>query len=256
MLRTGLRLTRMAFYLLLATVAIPLMFSPMASRIPQKRAIISFIYRRFYRVANIELKVTGTPIREPALWVCNHISWMDVLILAGDNTLDFLAKSEVASWPLVGKLVEKAGTLFVDRSNKFQAYRALPELQKRIRSGTPVVVFPEGTTSDGQTTLPFKPMFYQAAVRENLWVQPVSLRYENSDGSLSAALPFIDDDTFFTSLMRIVRAPKTIAHVHYLAPMTAREWHRKAMAKTNQEHIDQLIQGSATKNSLLPSCYG
>jgi len=241
-LRSCFRLTRMAFYLLLATLAIPLLFSRFGNLIGQQRKIISFIYKRFYRVANIEVKITGSPITEPALWVCNHVSWMDVLILAGDNTLDFLAKSEVADWPLVGKLVQKAGTLFVDRSNKFQAYRALPELQKRIRSGTPVVVFPEGTTSDGQTTLPFKPMFYQAAVRESLWVQPVSLRYENPDGSLSSALPFIDDDSFITSLMRIVKAPKTIAHVHYLAPMTATEWHRKVMAKTNQQHIEQLIQ--------------
>ena len=241
-MRTLSRLIRMAFYLLLASIAISILFSRLGEKIPNKRRIISAIYRRFYLVANIRVKVTGTPTQEPALWVCNHISWMDVLILAGDHTLDFIAKTEVASWPLIGGLVQKAGTLFVDRSNKFQAYRSLPELQRRIKSGTPVVVFPEGTTSDGQTTLPFKPMFYQAAVRENLLVQPISLRYERPDGQLSDALPFIDDDDFFTSLMRIVKEPKTIAHVHYLAPMTAAEWHRKSMARTNQDHIDKLIQ--------------
>jgi len=241
-MRTFSRLIRMGFYLLLASVAISILFSKAGERVPNKRKIISALYRRFYKVANVKVKVTGSPTTEPALWVCNHISWMDVLILAGDHTLDFIAKSEVASWPFIGNLVQKAGTLFVDRSNKFQAYRSLPELQRRIKSGTPVVVFPEGTTSDGQTTLPFKPMFYQAAVRENLLVQPISLRYERPDGQLSEALPFVDEDDFFTSLMRIVKEPKTIAHVHYLAPMTAAEWHRKSMAQTNQDHIHKLIQ--------------
>lgn len=240
-MRVIFRLIKMAFYLTLASIAISVLFSPLAKKVPKKRQMISGIYRRFYRATNIELKVTGVPTKEPALWVCNHISWMDVLLLAGDHTLDFIAKSEVADWPLIGKLVEKAGTLFVDRDNKFQAYRSLPILQQRIKSGTPVVVFPEGTTSDGQSTLPFKPMFYQAAVRENLLVQPISLRYERPDGSLSPAVPFIDDDEFITSLMRIVREPKTIAHVHYLPAMTAVEWHRKEMARTNQTHIKQLI---------------
>lgn len=238
------RLVKLGFWLLMAALTIALFAGKSGSLSPITRHMIGFIYRRFYHAANIKVITHGTPTQTPALWVCNHVSWLDVLILAGNSPIDFIAKSEVGEWPFIGPLVRKAGTVLIDRENKFQAYRSLPVLQERIRSGTSVVVFPEGTTTSGHYPLPFKPMFYQAAVRESFLVQPVSLRYETPEGDISEAVAFVGDDEFFDSLLRVVREPNTRVHVHYLPAMTAEEWHRKELASINRRHIGQAIQAA------------
>jgi 1-acyl-sn-glycerol-3-phosphate acyltransferase len=162
-------------------------------------------------------------------------------LLAGNNCVDFIAKSEVAEWPIIGGVIQKTGTLFIDRDNKFKAYRALPELQKRLESGTSVLVFPEGTTSTGDSCLPFKPMFYQAAIRSNLLIQPVSLCYEHADGSPCSDVAFIGDDDFSVSFKRILDKQQIIARIDYLPAMKAEQWHRKEMANLNQQDIDLRI---------------
>lgn len=251
-LKTGLRTSyiairsfwrglRLLCYVVIALLIIPVIFSSLFKNSPLGRRIASFLYRRCYLSLNIEIKQIGQPINQPALWVCNHISWLDILLLAGNNTVDFIAKTEVGQWPFIGSIIRKTGTLLIDRGNKFQAYRSLPLLQDRIQSGIPVVVFPEGTTSDGKSTLPFKPMFYQAAIREDLVIQPIALHYLNTKGELIDCTAFIDDDEFGTSLKRILKQPKIIAVMHFLPPVSAREFHRKILAKKNQSDIDNKI---------------
>lgn len=241
-LRIAWRLTRLISYTLTTLVLVPLIFSPLAKKLPKKRELASFLYRRIYRALDIKLVIHGAPTNKPSLWVCNHISWVDILLLAGGYTVDFIAKSEVGQWPLVGRVVKKSGTVLIDRGNKFQAYRSLPILQERILTGIPVLVFPEGTTTTGDYTLPFKPMFYQAAIRENMLIQPISLHYLNSKEELTDAVAFIDDDDFTISLKRILKQPKITAHLHFLAPVSAQDYHRKVMAQKNQRAINKEIE--------------
>lgn len=235
------RLVCASQYLLLAAIVVPIIFSPLTNRFPKRRKVASFLYRRFYNALNIQLIIKGNPTNEPSLWVCNHISWLDILLLAGNNTVDFIAKTEVGKWPLVGYIVRKAGTLLIDRDNKFQAYRSLPLLQERIQTGMPIVVFPEGTTTDGSSTLPFKPMFYQAAIRENILVQPISLQYFNANGEITDSVAFIDDDDFSSSLKRILKQPKIIAEIRFLPVMSANDYHRKHLAQLNRKTINQSL---------------
>lgn len=152
-----------------------------------------------------------------------------------------MAKSEVADWPIIGRVIRRTGTLFIDRHNKFKAYKALPELQQRLESGTSVLIFPEGTTSSGESCLPFKPMFYQAAIRGNILIQPVSLCYKHSDGSPCKEVAFIGDDEFSVSFKHILNKPQIVAHITYLPAMKAEQWHRKEMANLNQQHINLTI---------------
>lgn len=239
--RTAWRVTWLFIFTLITFIIIPIIFNPLASKLPKKREIASFFYRRMYRALNINLVVTGEPTQQPSLWVCNHISWLDILLLAGGHTVDFIAKSEVGEWPFVGGIVKKSGTVLIDRDNIFQAYRSLPILQERMLSGTPVMVFPEGTTTNGTYTLPFKPMFYQAAIRENLLIQPISLHYLDAQNELTDSVAFIDDDDFGVSLKRILKEPKITAHLHFLPAMKAKDFHRKMLAEQNQSDINNNI---------------
>lgn len=240
-LRTSWRLFRLIQNLVLIILLVPIIFSPFGRIIPKRRAIAGSLYRNCYKALNIKLVITGSPTSQPALWVCNHISWLDILLLAGNNCVDFVAKSEVADWPIIGGIIRRTGTLFIDRDNKFKAYRALPKLQKRLESGISVLIFPEGTTSTGESCLPFKPMFYQAAIRSNMLIQPVSLCYENLDGSPCTDVAFIGDDEFSVSFKHILSKPQIIAHISYLPVIAAEQWHRKEIASTNQQHINARI---------------
>ena len=240
-LRSSWRILRLGQNMIFIIILVPIIFSPFGQIIPKRRKIAGTLYRNCYKALNIQLIITGTPTSEPALWVCNHISWLDILLLAGNNCVDFVAKSEVADWPIIGGVIRRTGTLFIDRNNKFKAYRALPELQQRLESGTSVLIFPEGTTSSGESCLPFKPMFYQAAIRSNMLIQPVSLSYEHLDGSPCPEVAFIGDDEFSVSFKQILKKQQIIAHITYLPAMKAEQWHRKEMANLNQQHIDLTI---------------
>ena len=240
-LRSSWRLLRLSQNILIIVLVVPIIFSPFGLLIPKRRQIAGSLYRNCYKALNIKLVITGTPTQEPALWVCNHISWLDILLLAGNNCVDFVAKSEVADWPVIGGVIRRTGTLFIDRDNKFKAYKSLPKLQQRLESGTSVLIFPEGTTSTGEFCLPFKPMFYQAAIRSNMLIQPVSLCYEHADGSPCTDVAFIGDDEFSVSFKHILNKPKIIAHITYLPAMKAEQWHRKEMASLNQYHINLSI---------------
>ncbi len=241
------RIACAASYLILVLIAIPIIFSPLTSKFAKRRQIASFLYRRFYGALNIQLTITGVPTSKPSLWVCNHISWLDILLLAGNNTVDFIAKTEVGEWPIVGYIIRKSGTLLISRDNKFQAYRSLPLLQKRIKTSIPVIVFPEGTTTDGSSTLPFKPMFYQAAIREKVMIQPISLQYFDESGELSHCVAFIDDDDFITSLKRILNQPKITAELHFLPAVSANEYHRKHLATMNRQTINDCLTQPTSK---------
>jgi 1-acyl-sn-glycerol-3-phosphate acyltransferase len=224
---------------------------PGVNKLPQNRKLASLLYRRIYHSLNIKLIITGSPSKEPALWVCNHISWIDILLLAGNHTVDFIAKSDVGKWPFIGHLVRKSGTLLIDRDNKFQAYRSLPLLQQRLTNGIPVIIFPEGTTTvgattAGATTLPFKPMFYEAAVRENAVIQPIALYYlegnsANQTKKITDSVAFIDQDSIGSSLRKILQQHEIIAHLHFLPVISAHQYHRKTLAKTSQQEINNVL---------------
>lgn len=234
-------------YLALIMIIVPIIFSAPVKKLPKRREIASFLYRRFYNALNVQLTIKGSPTVSPALWTCNHISWLDVLLLAGNNTVDFIAKTEVGEWPIVGSIVKKSGTILIHRENKFQTYRSLPQLQERIQSGSSILVFPEGTTTDGRSTLPFKPMFYQVAIREKVMIQPIVLQYFDASGEITDSVAFLGEETFITSFKRILKQPKIIANIHFLPALPAHEYHRKQLAGLNQQAINHKLtkQGSA-----------
>ena len=239
--RTLWRSTLLLLYVLITLTVVPILFMPGVRKLPYTRQFASFFYRRIYRALNIKLVITGTPVKESALWVCNHISWLDIILLAGSYTVDFIAKSDVEKWPFIGFLVRISGTLLINRDNKFQAYRSLPALQQRLAKGTPVVIFPEGTTTAGKSTLAFKPMFYQAAVRESLLIQPIAIYYLDASGKTTQSVAFIDQDSIGTSINRVLQQREITAHIHFLPAIPAHQHHRKILAKTSQQDINSVL---------------
>lgn len=150
------------------------------------------------------------------LVVCNHISWLDVFILNALAPTTFVCKDDVKNWPALGTLVAHSGTLFIERGSRSAAARTAHSMAERLRQGERVAVFPEGTTTQGTTLLPFRAALFQAAIEAKTGVQPVALRYLDRQGTRCLAPAYDGDVTFAESMLAIVRSPRIIARLEFL----------------------------------------
>ncbi|WP_316527621.1 lysophospholipid acyltransferase family protein [Kitasatospora brasiliensis] len=178
------------------------------------------------------------------LVVANHVSWLDVPLLASGRPGRSLAKTEVRQWPVLGPLAAWCGTVFLDRDR----LRTLPDTVAAVagvlRSGHPVIVFPEGSTWCGRESGRFRPALFQAAVDAGADVQPVTIRYRLADGRPTSVPAFIGDDGLLTSLARVVAARGLVADVTFLAPIPppgpqpSRAGARRELARAAQAAIE------------------
>jgi 1-acyl-sn-glycerol-3-phosphate acyltransferase len=168
------------------------------------------------------LRVTSRVHRVPPLHdgamlvVANHVSWLDVYVLnAALGGTRSVAKREVASWPVAGAIARGFATFFHTRGSGRDAARVKDDVAAALRAGEPVVVFPEGTTTEGDGVARFHPAFLQAAIDAGVPVQPVAIRYARSDGALDRAAAFVGDMTFLASLLRVLRRPRLEARLTF-----------------------------------------
>ena len=153
--------------------------------------------------------------------VANHISWIDIFVIDGRCPASFVAKAEIADWPLVGTLVSRTGNLFIERGRRHAVHRMIEKLVHALGAGARVAVFPEGTTSDGRRLLPFHANLVEAAVRARAPVVPVGVRYAHHRGGHSQAIEFIGDTSFVQSLLRVLAEPRIHCELHLLPPLSA-----------------------------------
>ncbi|MFK4100362.1 lysophospholipid acyltransferase family protein [Streptomyces sp. NPDC019531] len=189
--------------------------------------------RAVVRASGVRVRMSGTTTPTGGvLLVANHISWLDIPLLAAVRPARMLAKSEIRHWPVAGRLTAGSGALFIDRDR----LRALPDTVARIadalREGAAVAVFPEGSTWCGRAQGHFRRAVFQAALDAGAPVQPVRLRYRLADGGASTAPAFIGNDSLLASVWRVVSARGLVAEVEVL-PLIAPGSHseRKSLAR-------------------------
>ncbi|MCH8543398.1 MAG: 1-acyl-sn-glycerol-3-phosphate acyltransferase [Alcanivorax sp.] len=135
--------------------------------------------------------------------VSNHISWLDIPVLAAHGDIHFLSKAEVRQWPLVGRLALAAGTLFIRRGSGESTQKAA-EIATHLRDGRSICVFPEGTTTDGTHVRRFFRQLFEAPLQADVMVRPLAIRYLAVDGSADQQVPFIGDDVFQRHLWQLL----------------------------------------------------
>jgi lyso-ornithine lipid O-acyltransferase len=141
--------------------------------------------------------------------VANHCSYLDILILGSLTAGVFVSKKEVASWPLIGRLVRSAGTVFVNRSSRLSTSLTIGEIENRLSAGVSVIVFPEGTTSNGTDVLKFNSSFFKVPVENRCVLLPVSIAYCRTNGEAIDALTrdeiaWYRDMSFFPHLWNLL----------------------------------------------------
>ncbi len=185
----------------------------------------------------------GAPAHGPMLVVCNHVTWLDILVLHACGHARFVAKSEVHHWPLIGTMAAAAGTLFIERASRRDAMRVVHHMVECLRAGDVLAVFPEGTTSDGLGLLPFHANLIQAAISAPAPVLPVALRYVDAhSGQTSQAVSFVGDETLVDSVWRTVCARGLQVHVAWGQAQTDVGRDRRVWARDLHQQVQGLWQ--------------
>jgi lyso-ornithine lipid O-acyltransferase len=147
------------------------------------RAFPHHYHKLVCRILGFRTVVSGQlPDSGQCLIVSNHVSWIDIVVLSAVSPLSFVAKREVAGWPFFGWLAKLQRTVFVDRERRHSTKHSRTELEKRLAEGDRVVLFPEGTSHDGASLLPFKSSFFAAATAPEIAIVPVTLVYKQNWG--------------------------------------------------------------------------
>lgn len=246
-LRAALRLAA-GFAAVLAGVVLAPLTAPLAPAV--RHRLTRLWCRTVVRAFGVRVRVTGTPPPGPLLVVANHVSWLDVPLVAAVLPGRMVAKKEVRHWPLLGPLAALGGTLFLDRDR----LRALPDavrsLARTLAAGHRVVVFPEGSTWCGRTHGRFRPAAFQAALDAGAPVQPVRIAYRPQGPAA-----FVGDDPLVASLWRIATAGRLTAEIRLLAPIPyGAHPDRRALARAARAAVagPAVTAARATATAVLP----
>jgi 1-acyl-sn-glycerol-3-phosphate acyltransferase len=202
--------------------------------------------RQMLDIMGVELVVKGAPpTHGPVLLVANHISWLDILVMDAAQPARFVSKADVKQWPVLGSLVSGAGTLFIERESRRDAMRVVHQMADSLRAHDILAVFPEGTTGDGQTLLPFHANLIQAAISANAPVLPLALSFvDGHTGKRSDAPLFIGDTTLLQSIWSTLRSTRVQAVVHFGQPERCGGRDRRVWARELQDAVQRLRTGS------------
>ena len=212
----------------------------------RRRARALWLQRTARRVAAIfklNPRAAG-PIPSRGLLVSNHLSYLDILVISSITPAIFVAKREVKLWPVVGWLAQLAGTLFVDRARRVQVGQVNDEIQTALDQGALVVLFPEGTSSDGRTVLPFKSSLLEPAAQSAHPLSVCAMHYTLEDGDAGTEVSYWGDHTFFPHLLNLMGKRAVHATVRF-APVQRTGTDRKELARQLHGEILKLKTGPA-----------
>lgn len=232
------RLYRLSLLLMLAVagILIELTVFPLISA-ARRRAIISRWSRALLAACGLRVRAHqagGGALDQLApgrMLVANHVSWLDIFAINSLATCAFVAKAELRRWPVAGWLAALAGTVFIERARRHAVHQVIDQLRGRIREGFPVAVFPEATTSDGLTLLPFYGNLLEAAIAEQAQVIPVALRYRDAAGRPAVQTAYVGDTTFVESLWTVLGARGLLVEVQVLPAVDSGGRNRHELAR-------------------------
>jgi 1-acyl-sn-glycerol-3-phosphate acyltransferase len=235
-LRGGWRLARAVLHGLHGIAVVLWRFPSLDAR--GRHARIAWWAAKMLRLLGLRLDVRGTFRAGAKLIVANHVSWLDIMAIhAVCPQARFVSKADVKHWPLVNRLVDSAGTLYLEREKRRDALRVVHQMAEALAAGQTVAVFPEGTTGDGRALLPFHANLLQAAIATSTPLQPVVLRYSDADHAVSPAAEFLGETTLAQSLWRLACGRGMAVHVTVLTAMATAHADRRALA----EHVRQSL---------------
>lgn len=231
-----LKLLRLAAQLVLGLIKTPFYGQPGA---PRGVRTIRAWHAGVCAALGLRVITHGQPM-PVALYACNHISWLDIPVLGSQlEGARFLSKDEVRRWPLLGWLAARAGTLFISRGKGQQ--EASRQIADTLTAGHGVVLFPEGTTTDGLRLRRFHARLLQPALEAGVPIQPVAIRYLDAEGKPNPRLAYIDNDSFNDTLQRTMAEDGLLAEIHFLPPIHPADLSRSQIAALAHARVAEAL---------------
>jgi len=253
--------TMRSFYRLLALfwtafeAALQFVFIKLASRASrsQRAEWLHRACKRALRRLNVAVEHSGE-IPAGGLIVANHLSYLDILALSTLAPFVFIAKKEVRSWPVFGWMAKTAGTLFVDRERKLDTGKVNESVGEVLRAGLRVVLFPEGTSSDGSDVLPFRPSLFEPALAAATPITPAYISYAASSGSVANDICFWGEMTFLPHALKLFAIRSVTTHIRFGATISHLQDRKQAAEVTRMEVLR--MAGLPQKREESPSRMG
>lgn len=228
----------------LALIALIIVFVPLhyLYRVLSYGSPFPMLFLRYAaRVCGAKVEVIGTHLKRDVFFVANHLSWIDILALAGASGTAFVAKAELAEAPVVGWLASLNRTVFVKREHRMGVAEQINALKEALVDNWSVTVFPEGTTTDGQSLLPFKTSMLSVLEPPppGVLVQPVILDY----GPVAEWIGWIGEESGINNAKRVLSRKGTFkVRLHYLEPFSPEDFRgRKAISQESRRRIEEAL---------------
>ncbi len=200
--------------------------------------------RRSLSALDIQVEVEGIPPTS-GLLVSNHLSYLDIAVYSSVTPCAFVSKAEVARWAIFGPFAQQAGTIFVQRGDRFSSRSAAQQIAESLTAGIAVVLFPEGTTTDGARVLRFHSTMLQAAIDSGVTVTPCAVSYTVPGGS-EKEIAWWGDMTLPPHIWKLLGMRQVIARVSFGEPLVA-SGERRALGDRSREKVvalrEELLQG-------------
>src|SRR3569623_2196006 len=200
----------------------------------------STVLMRIFGLRSVRI---GQPLPEPVLAGANHTSWIDIELLHSQRAACFVAKAEIARWPLVGWMAATGGTIFHRRGSNHSLAAVMQTMGERLRGGRAVAVFPEGGTGHNGVLKVFHARIFQAARDAQVPVQPVARRFAR-DGRRVVDAGFREGENFMGNLLRMLGEAPLDAEVHFLTPVPAMPEARRRMAALSRARIGVALEAA------------
>ncbi|MGP3791994.1 lysophospholipid acyltransferase family protein [Pseudomonas sp. B392_1p] len=212
-------------------------------RAARRQRLTHWFHGRLAAALPFRVTVHGKLPDTPMLWIGNHVSWTDIPLLGQLMPLAFLAKAEVRRWPLAGWLALQGSTLFIRRGAS-DSKRVAGQLAERLRQSDSVMLFPEGTSTDGTAVRTFHGRLLSGAIDAGVAIQPVAIRYRRL-GETDPIAPFIGDDDLLSHLRRLLRNEVADVDIFLLAPLESQGRSRNELARQAQAAVEHALFGTA-----------
>ena len=201
---------------------------------------------RTLKFLQVESRASG-PVPSHGLLISNHLSYLDILALSSLTPAVFVSKHDVKYWPVFGQFAVLAGTVFVDRRRRFQVGQINDEITNALNQDALVVLFPEGTSTNGQTLLPFKSSLLEPATNP-AWPLAIGwIHYEIDDGDASNEVCYWGDHTFFPHMLNLLSKRRVRATVRF-GEFSRRNSDRKELAQQLRAEILALKEKGGADN--------
>lgn len=197
----------------------------------QKREKLTQWLKKLLKLFNIEVQVYGDKVKAPKMIVCNHVSWIDIVILSSMYPGHFIAKSEIKRWPIMGSMITNIGTLFVKRGVRSEIKTLSTKVEQIVENNSSIIFFPEGKIGDGLQINKIHTGLFQSAINGKMDIQPTLLIYGDSSGYPSTTVPYLNDQTLFESIFNVLGEKKISASLFVLKPIPSKGLSRKQIGE-------------------------